>query len=497
MLLFALSACGTGTPAPEPEADAEGPRHGGRGSALVEWPPVPDALAAADAAIMTAELAKVKAAAASRPVPTVGGAPAGNVLVVVLDTVRADHLDVYGYPESTTPHLDRWAADAHIWDNAWTDAPWTLPAHASMFTGKTQREHGARSLGRDDDRKAAPLGEAQVTLAERLSAAGYRTVGVTGNRAFLHPSFGLSQGFDAWVNAQPGDDPRRVPYTPADRVVPMALAAVAQPDAHPLFLFVNLMDAHTPYKARAGYVKHPERLKRASIPGNRGFRKVAEKLLRGGTLDPAVAASWVEAYDAELRFEDEQLGRLLDAAAGFAHVFVLADHGEYLGEHGLVEHAKDVYEPVVHVPFLAKDARFPPGHDPALVQTHDLAWMVLEAAGLADEGAEHTTDLAVSELCYTLKKDLDAPYGHRFDRIRRAFRLGSQKLILGTDGSHEAFDLAKDPHEVRPLAVIPGVFDGMEAAWLAAHPETPAVTAGESGPLGPDEEALKALGYAE
>lgn len=502
MLFFAaLLACASHADPDEPKAEKTGKKgkkkHGAE-SALVEWPAVPADLRAADEALMSGELAKVKTAAAARPLPQVGGAGAGNVLVVVLDTVRADHLGMYGYDRGTTPNLDRWAAGAHIWDNAETDAPWTLPAHASMFTGKTQREHAARSLGKDDDRKAAPLAASYVTIAERLQAAGYRTVGVAGNRAFLHPSFGVAQGFDAWIDEQPLDDSRKVPYTPADRIIPMALSAVAQADEHPLFLFVNLMDAHTPYKARVGYVKEPDKLKRASIPGNKGFRKVAEKLLSGGgPVDPAIAASWSEAYDAELRFEDEQLAKLLEATASFPHVFVLADHGEYLGEHGLVEHAKDVYEPVTHVPFLAKDARFPPGHDPALIQTHDLAWMVLGAAGLDDPGALRTDGLAVTELTYTLKKDLDADYGKRFDRIRRAYRIGPQKLILGTDGSSERYDLTKDPGELHPILGLPDLFEGVAEKWLAAHAEAPVVSAAESGPLGPDEEALKALGYAE
>ena len=478
------------------EAVRSGGGAGGAKSALVDWPAVPQEIAKGDAAIMAEALSVVKSAAAARAIPLRQGSAAGSILVVVLDTVRADHLGVYGYDRHTTPKLDAWAESAHVWDHAWTDAPWTLPAHASMFTGKSQREHGARSLGHEDDRKGAPLAESEVTIAERLRDVGYGTVGIAGNRAFLHPSFGLSQGFDAWVNAQPKADPRKVPYTPADRIAPMALAALAQADEHPLFLFVNFMDAHTPYKARRGYVREPELLKRGSIPGNKGFKGVAKRLLEGAPLAPGVQRSWIEAYDAELRFLDEHLALVLAAASSFDHVFVLSDHGEYLGEHGLVEHAKDVYEPVVHVPFLAKGASFEPGHDASAIQTHDLAWMVLEAAGLSTDGTERTGELAVSDLYYTLKKDLDAPtYGSRFNRIRRAFRVGSDKLIVGTDGSVEVYNLAEDPEEVRPGSTLPPRFEGLEAAWLSAHPEVAVVPPG--GALGPDEAALKALGYAE
>ncbi len=473
--------------APAPAEDAQ-----------IDWPAVPKELADGDAALMARELTAVAASVADRPVPTVRGAPAPDIVVIVLDTVRADHLGVYGYDRDTTPNLDAWAAGARVYENAWTDSPWTLPAHASMFTGKSEREHAARALGLHDARKGAPLGARFETVAERLQAAGYRTVAVTGNRAFLHPSFGLAQGFDSWVNEAPAADTRRVSYTPADRIRPMAEAALRQEDAHPLFLFVNFMDAHTPYKPRRGFVREPELLDQRTIPGNGGgFRKVANKLLKGQPLDPAVQRSWVEAYDAELRFLDQELGLLLRSLRA-PHVFILADHGEYLGEHALVEHAKDVYEPVTHVPFLVRSPAFPPGRDAGLVQTHDLAWMVLEAAGLPTAGMERPGELAVTELSLTLKKDLGSKlYGARFDRIRRAFRVGPHKLILGTDGTREAYDLAADPGELNPKAALPPIFDGLAERWLEVHPHV-AVEPPEAatGP-GPDEEALRALGYIE
>lgn len=463
----------------------------------VDWPSVPSDLVTGDREAMAAALHRAKAAAASRPIPQRNGGVAPNILVVVLDTVRADHLGMYGYTEGTTPKLDAWAAGARVWDNAWTDAPWTLPAHASMFTGKSQREHGARSVGRDDPRKGAPLGEANVTIAERLQTAGYRTVAVAANPAFLHPSYGLGQGFDVWMNDGLGADPRGVPYLAADRVVPMAEAALAQEDAHPLFLFVNFIDAHRPYKARKGFVKSPELLRKSSLPGEKGYAKMVRKLMAGGPLDLDLRDSWVQGYDAELRWLDQNVSQLLGNSRVPATVFVLSDHGEYLGEHSLVEHAKDVYEPVLHVPFMAKGPGFLPGRDPAPIQGHDLAWMVLDAAGLDSTGLEHTGSLQVADLYYTLKKDLMAPYGKRFDRIRRAFRVGSQKYITGSDGTREMYDLAADPAERRPLVDVPPELAAAELAWLAAHPEVELVPASEGGALGPDEEALKALGYAE
>jgi hypothetical protein len=124
--------------------------------------------------------------------------------------------------------------------------------------------------------------------------------------------------------------------------------------------------------------------------------------------------------------------------------------------------------------------------------------MVLEAAGLPTAGMERPGELAVTELSLTLKKDLGSKlYGARFDRIRRAFRVGPHKLILGTDGTREAYDLAADPGELNPKAALPPIFDGLAERWLEVHPHV-AVEPPEAatGP-GPDEEALRALGYIE
>ncbi|GDX83456.1 sulfatase [Deltaproteobacteria bacterium] len=493
VLLFACS-----TPAESPPAAKPARVKSEEGSDLqVDWPAVPADLARGDRDMMASALTKAGLAAASRPIPQKKGTKAPNILVIVLDTVRADHLGMYGYTEGTTPKLDAWATGARVWENAWTDAPWTLPAHASMFTGKSQREHGARSVGRDDPRKGAPLGEGNVTIAERLQAVGYRTVAVAANPAFLHPSYGLGQGFDVWMNEGLGADPRGVPYLAADRVVPLAEAALAQEDEHPLFLFVNFIDAHRPYKARKGFVKSPELLRKASLPGEKGYAKMVRKLMAGGPLDLDLRDSWVQGYDAELRWLDQNVSQLLGNSRVPSTVFLLSDHGEYLGEHSLVEHAKDVYEPVLHVPFMAKGPDFLPGRDTAPVQGHDLAWMVLQTAGLDSADLERTGSLQVADLYYTLKKDLMAPYGKRFDRIRRAFRVGSKKYINGSDGTREAYDLEADPGERGPLVEVPAELLAAETVWLAAHPEVPVVPESEGGALGPDEEALKALGYAE
>jgi arylsulfatase A-like enzyme len=416
----------------------------------------------------------------------------GDIALIVLDTVRADRLGLYGYDRATTPKLDAWAAGARVYTEMVADGAWTIPSHASMFTGLAPATHGARGLPRNVPGVAAPLPPELPTVPEALQQAGYHTVGIAANRAFLHPGFGLARGFDVWLNDQLEPDPR-CGYLEAARVSAMALEVMRTRSDRPLFLFLNYMDAHAPWIPRRGYVREGAVIDRDTLPYREGFDAAAHRLMGPRERDPAVLASWSEAYDAELRYLDAQLAPVLDALSGFSRVIVLSDHGEYLGEHDLVEHSKDVYEEVLRVPLIVRGE--PAGRDATPIQHHDVAGMLLTAAGLPPfEGMQRTVDLQVSELYWTRKKDLDRSYGRRFDRVRRAFRLGPQKLILSSDGKDEAYDLTADPREATNLRGAPWVAPlRLRAdAWVEGHP----VRAAE-GAEGGDMKALEALGYVD
>ncbi len=464
---------------------------------LVDWEPDPDARRA-DLNVVRGEIARAPLILE----PTDGP----DIVVIVLDTVRADRMGVYGYERDTTPNLDRWATSARVYDGMVSDGAWTLPSHASLFTGKPVIAHGARGtpLG---TRLASPLAEGSDTVARALRKAGYRTVGIAGNRAFLTPMWGLAQGFDAWFCQQLREDARRLPYTSADRVTALAKEVLGRPRGGGMFLFLNYMDAHAPWVPRRGYTDETETLRKRYLPYGPGWERQSEQLLAERGADPEALSTWNAAYDAELRFLDEQVGELLAALPSLGideddYVFVLSDHGEYLGEHALVEHSKDVYEPVLRVPLLVKGPGYSPGRDATPVQTHDVASLILAAAGLPPlDGAVRTADLQVSELYWSRHRDLASPvYGKRFDRVRRAFRLGPRKLIVGTDGSREAYALDADPAEATNLFYAPAsdapwlaTLEGRAEAWLAGQREAPDAEVQGA----PDVEALRALGYVE
>lgn len=434
--------------------------------------------------------------------------PGPDILVIVLDTVRADHLGVYGYDRETSPRLDAWAQDARVYDRVMADAPWTLPSHASLFTGRWPISHGARGLtpeqagGADIRGFAAPLARGAHTVARALRARGYLTAGIAANRAFLERTWGLDQGFGMWFCEGFGPDRRKLPYPTADRVTAVTRAFLERPRRAPLFLFVNYMDAHTPWLPREGYVRDPGAIDRRVLPEGRRWEEVSVGLLADRELEDTTRRAWVEAYDSELRFLDEHLAELLDALPALGideqdYVFILADHGEYLGEHHLVEHSKDVYDTVLHVPLLVRGPGYTAGRDAIPLQHHDLAGMILAAAGLGPlPGAQPTGDLQVAELYGTRKKDLHHPrYGERFERVRRAYRVGEHSMVLGSDGSEEFYDLAADPGQLRPLTEPPwaAAMRARARDWLAAVPVAP--LAGIEGPV--NVEALRALGYWE
>ncbi|MDP2304472.1 MAG: sulfatase [Pseudomonadota bacterium] len=462
------------------------------GDPLVDW--------AEDAAAHEQDLQQLRGELARTP--SIWEPPQGpDIVVIVLDTVRADRMGVYGYDRTTTPRIDAWAADARVYDQMQSDGAWTLPSHASLFTGKPVIAHGAHGTPLGSD-LAAPLAERSQTVARSLREAGYRTAGIAANRGFLHSMWGLSQGFDLWMCEQLRLDRNRLPYITADRISALALALLGRPREAPLFLFLNYMDAHAPWIPRRGYVRDPSSIQPHLLPFRSSWESVTTRLLAEEGESPEARRAWGEAYDSELRFLDEQVGALLDALPSLGigpedYVFILSDHGEYLGEHALIEHSKDVYEQVLHVPLLVKGPGYVAGRDPRAIQTHDVASLILAAAGQPPlPGAQHTTDLQVSEVYWSRHKDLrDPSYGRRFDRIRRAFRLGPQKLIVGTDGTREAYDLGADPGELASqlgAAWVPEL-EARALAWVGGQ-----VAAPEARMTGPtDLEALRALGYVE
>jgi len=411
-----------------------------------------------------------------------------TVILVSLDTVRADR-----WARAATPAFDRLSARADRYAEGLAAAPWTLPSHASMFTGLHPTEHGAVSFDVEllED-NAHPLHQDHVTLAETLRSAGYRTAGFVANTVYLTPRHGLDQGFDTWeVRRQRGDGVTRDALAWIDGQVG---------GEAPLFVFLNYMDAHRPYNARGAadgrqsVALLDELIERVMVRGEGETEAVAK-----------LRAELVACYDEALVNLDAALGALFD---GLEHrglladalVIVTSDHGEAFGEHGLVEHSKDVRECLLRVPFVVKNPRQRVGRDVALCASSvDVAGLVAEAThiGRARYARLPGKHAMLAENRYSRPQDL-VRYGARFRAVRRALYEGDLKLIVDSRGAVELYDLAADPGELTDLAGT----RAPDALRMAAALEAELARAPWPGPFlkpGALDEAqrreLRALGY--
>ena len=325
-----------------------------------------------------------------------------NLVLISIDTLRADRLSILGSPHPTTPHIDRWAEErAVIFEQAVAAAPWTLPSHISMLSGLGPLAHGIQH--------DAMTGAMPRLLAERLRRAGYHGEAITGG-AYLHPAFGFGRGFEGfrvWPADQPGaaelaDGIDRALAFLADRV------GTSAGRGGPFFLFFHTYSVHDPYLPRppfferfapAGSEAPPPGTTLALIDRPRrrddGFREDHDLSLRraGGlrNLDPVTERPLIDAfYDSGVAFMDRQLGRLLTALdalpPGQETVVVLtSDHGEALGDHGGEIGHVGLHDPTLHVPLLIAAAGGLPGlrvREP--VASIDLVPTLLELLDLED-----------------------------------------------------------------------------------------------------------------
>jgi arylsulfatase A-like enzyme len=395
------------------------------------------------AAALIAALALVACSRASGPRPP-------NVLVIVIDTLRADHLGCYGYARATSPRIDAFAARATRYRNCVAAAPWTLPSHASLFTGKFPHEHGLRTyVDAQFHETMYPLADEHVTLAEALAREGYRTAAYYANTVYLDPRYNLQQGFETWE--------LRKGWAPD--VNAGALEFVARESDKPFFLFLNYFDTHRVYNTtpHAGVTSTP-----AVRDQGQALDRLIAAVMPGTAPAPAgIVQPVVDQYDTAIANVDAAIGDLLAELERMklyddTIIVLTSDHGEYLGEHLLAGHGKDVYQEVVSIPLIVKAQKQRDGRlESALASTVDVPHFVIgdlpAAIGerwLASFPHSPGSAIVVSEQEYARPKDLLNPiWGHRFKRIRTAYFEWPWKLIDSSDGAHELYDLETDPHE--------------------------------------------------
>jgi len=451
------------------------------------------------------------------------------ILILLFDTLGAGHMDLYGYRRPTTPFLRRLAEEATTYERCFSSSPWTVPSHASLFTGLYPSQHGL-------DGRNVTLPEWQTTLPRVMRECGYATVGMSCNE-FISVGSGFERGFDrfyeAWrpealgpsellagLDRRPagrwiaeavreavrrrspsfpiryGLERRRTRLhpvtdcaTPSTRNVLTAIREVlSAPSAGPVFLFANLMQTHARFGA-------PEPFAGTFVPRSHPLRGGHDAWFgvehhANGRFDADALEVLAALYDEEILFIDacvrDLVGflkerRLWDATT----LIITSDHGECFGEHGLVEHAFGVYNTNIHIPLLVK---YPGGlkrgeRDDGICQLQDLYATCLDLAEAPFPRPRHSTSLLATERRkLAVAQVLDVGFRIAACRSRNPgwvpppfaqpchgiVNRQLRKVIAWGDGSFNHYDLTTDPGEERPAVAPPQGGIGQDVAEAVA-----------------------------
>jgi arylsulfatase A-like enzyme len=426
-----------------------------------------------------------------------------NVLVLLVDTLRADGLGTYGASPSPSPNLDRFAADGLVFEQAIAQAPWTLPSVATLFTGVHPRSHGA--IGETGDAAAHAawgfLADGVDTIADLAIRAGITTFGVSTN-PMVSRGTNLAQGFEEFVELPWSQEQRN--WAPAASVNRVFADWLARNRGWRFLAYLHYMEPHDPYTP-------PPAFRPAPPPGMRGdlaagwVLDVSQRIAtRGDIALPADQVAYLRAlYDGEIRAWDAELPGLLDVldrsgVRDSTVVIVTADHGEEFMEHGQLRHRKHLYEESIRVPLLMVGPGVPRGRRAEQAQGIDLhptlaALLGLDAAdGLPGRSLLETLPAraALSETMSGLTRD-----GQRGTLV--AARTPAWKVIDAPEpAADECFDLARDPAERTPLPPESGHGPGLRTALddFARGAAPAPVHAGYDPEL---RDKLRALGYAD
>ncbi len=430
-----------------------------------------------------------------------------NIVLITIDTLRADHLSSYGYHLKTSPTIDKLAAEGVRFENAYSPIPLTGPSHTSLFTSRFPQEHGARMNG-----FAVPKDSKWLSLPQILKRFDYQ------NGAFVSawPLTSRLTHLDRWFDLYDEDLSRTYQVFNSSRyaedVTPLAVSWLEENRAGPFFLWVHYFDPHSPYNLREDFAE----------PESSGHSKSTRETLNGEM------ANRIKRYDSEIGYADFHIGKLLARLdeLGLRRstlVVLTSDHGESLGEHGYVGHGRQLSEGIVHIPLIMRyPARLPAGKVISRnVSLLDATPTILELAigrqpykdlptafagrSLASAmiGQESIPERPIRYITFAGKKGwmprwLSSMWVSPDERpFRVGQSLGTQKMVWDPNGrSLSVFNIDEDPFEMSPL-----VLSHKHAQYSAtARPlgqwfRATDLTAGESKLTKRDTEVLKTLGY--
>jgi len=379
-----------------------------------------------------------KAETASREQP--------DVLLLVVDTLRADHLGLYGYRRRTDPELQRFAQSAIVFEDVWATAPWTVPSTGSILTGMYPSANGLQL--KDGKPWLTAFRKGVTTLAEAFHAAGYRTVGVVANPwVYARNGHGFARGFDEHI-ASPTD---------ANRLNTVARKHLERERLRPVFLYIQYMEPHVPY------YKFPRIDPKTLGPVPEHYRHALTEselaVMPGSVRRPGRThlEEYVDGYDTNIRGWDRAFGKFVSWLRESGQlqktwIAVVADHGEEFMEHGGWDHGTSLFEELLSVPWIL---RAPGGTGLRVdrpVSVIDVAPTLLAAAGIPVPKTMQGVNVLADLPDRPLFAELYRPFARKKKRPgpphRYAVHRGAHKLIWrGTRDNALCVDLGEDPRE--------------------------------------------------
>lgn len=294
-----------------------------------------------------------------------------NIILISLDTLRADHLGIYGYHRNTSPSIDAFAKESIVFQNAVVQSPWTLPSHMSIMTSLYPSFH--RVSG-----KITYLADEHVTLAELLREGGYRTAAFT-DGGWMRPVFGFNQGFEIYNSRKVG----------IVRILPKVKKWLDKNKSNPFFLFIHCYDIHAPYatyKPPYNRIFHDFTYTGHLIPSVKNLKAARKNELKVNDED---LRHFIALYDGGIRYTDEKIGEFLSylrdsGLEDQSLIIITSDHGEEFKEHGSFDHWQLYYRPNLQVPLIMRIPNYPKKEIriKELVQSIDLLPTILEIVGL-------------------------------------------------------------------------------------------------------------------
>jgi len=373
-----------------------------------------------------------------------------SILLIVIDTLAADHMSCYGYERETTPYIDSLASSGKIWFNMQAQAPWTLPSMASILTGLTVKTHGCRHIGSTSYGVDPKL----PTLATILLEEGYRTAAFVNIGYLYEDTYGMSKDFEHLYYNDDGHGRARV------TVDSLVAWLDGENCSEPFFVFFHLFDPHLPYDPPEGFDTCFE---------PRGTSGITEWEMNAiGEYPPQQVSHLLNLYDGEIKWTDSQLGRLFselrDRSLSDNLIIILAaDHGEEFLQHGDWGHGSNLYQNSLHVPLIITGPGIREGtSDSVTVGQIDILPTILTFAGVPipsrAEGLNLFGEIPVDRPVYSS--------GVYSDSVSAAVVAGRDKIIWSpVDDSSEMFYLKDDSVEMNPLEADSLLLDRLLDYW--------------------------------